>query len=262
MLDEFGSLASLTLRISQRDFSAKYKGSTLGLLWSVVTPLAMLAVYTFIFTYVFRSTWTGINGTSQYALNIFVGLIFHLQLIETFGASSASIVGNPNYIKKVVFPVGILPLAKVVTIFIHTLISVVVLFIFYAFINNGFFLLGMLNFLIVVILHTLMCLGLAWSIAAVGVYVRDISHALSLFSMLLLFMSPIFYSIEMVPEEFRWIMNFNPNTLFINKGRNALLSGELLSISSVFWIFCVTSLFCFVSYRFFKYLKKGFADVL
>lgn len=256
------NLATLTLRLTQREFISRYRGSALGLLWSIVTPLAMLSIYTFIFTYVFKTTWTGAGGTSEYAVNIFIGLIFHLQLVETFGSSAYSIISHPNYIKKVVFPIGILPIVQILNIFAHTIISVVILFGFIIALNGSLPLAGAIDFLILVALHIFMCLALSWIIGGIGVYFRDIAHALSLISMVLLFMSPVFYSLDRVPERFRWIMKINPNTFFIFKGRSLLLGGGHLHLITLIWLTALLGLLCVVSYKIFKHLQRGFADVI
>ena len=245
-----------------KEIKVKYSGSVLGLVWAVIMPLVMLCVYTFVFSVVFQAKWGQLTESkSQFALILFAGLILFNLFSESLSSSSYSIIGNENYVKKVVFPLEILPVVNVFVVFFHFLISFLVLVLFY-FIVEGLPPLTFVFIPFILFFYLLFTVGFCWIVSSLSVYLRDISYFVSIVCKLLLFLSPIFYAVSSVPVEYRPILSLNPLTPFIENFRDYAIFGDLPTLGSV--LFCCFSGFIsfYVGFLVFSKLKKGFADVI
>lgn len=245
-----------------REILGRYRGSAGGLVWSLVTPILMLAVYTFVFSGIFQARWSQ-DATSplDYALQLFVGLIIHGLAAECLNRSPALIVGNVSYVKRVIFPLEILPLVNLVTALFHFAISLAVLFVFYALVE------GHVHFTVLwlpVILapYIVMLSGISWALAGLGVYLRDISQVTGLITMVLMFMSPVFYPASALPARFQTVFQFNPLTIIIEESRQVLLNGMQPDLKALAVYTLVAVVVCLSGYTVFQKMKKGFADVL
>ncbi|HNX67875.1 MAG TPA: ABC transporter permease [Candidatus Omnitrophota bacterium] len=259
----FWRYRDLLAQLVRRNIEARYKGTMMGLVWVVVTPLLMLAVYTFVFGCVFKARWSGDLGDSKaaFALIMFCGMSVFNIFSESINGSVSVIPGNTNYVKKVVFPLEILPAAAVLTAIFFGLIWFGLLFL-----GVGIFLhrfsaaILFLPFLIGA-LFLLSC-GTAWIAASLGVYFRDLPHAVGILLQVLTFMTPIFYSIEMVPEFFRPALLINPLTPMVEYARKVVIFDQWPNGYS----FGILALFSFgvfqLGYFWFMKTKRGFADVL
>lgn len=249
--------------MTKREITSRYRGSSLGMLWSFINPLLMLIVYTFVFSVVFKAKWPGTaeESKSQFAIILFAGMIVHAFFCEVLNLSSNNIVGNSNYVKKVVFPLEILTIITTFAALFNMLISTVVLFL----IN---FLLGdslhwtILLTPIVVFPIFILAIGVGWLVSALGVYIRDIGQFMGVLTSLLLFLSPVFFSLNSLPEQFRGIIELNPLTFIIEEFRKVFIFGELPNFYGLLKYLLFSSVFCFFSYKLFIKLRKGFADVL
>ena len=192
----------LTLRLTERDILSRYRGSVLGIGWSFITPLAMLAVYTFIFSQVFKARWGGLeqSGPLAFAVNLFAGLIAFNLFSECVGKAPMLIVSNPNYVKKVVFPLDTLGWVAVGSSCFNALTSIFILIIFEL---AAFGKVPGTIIWIPIIWLPLICASLAttWIIAMMGVFLRDIGQIIAVALNMLMFLSPIFFPISAMPEK-------------------------------------------------------------
>lgn len=253
----------LIARLIKRDVLGRYKGSLLGLAWSFVTPIIMLVIYTFVFTVVFNARW-GVGGEESkgvFALQLFAGLIVHGLLAEVLTRSPSLILTNTNYVKKVVFPLEILPLVPLGSALFHAAISSLVL------ILAQLVVLGSIPWtfwMLPLVLLPLMVLtmGISWLLASLGVFLRDIGQTMGLIATMLLFLSPIFYPISALPENFHGMIHANPLTFIIEQARIVLLEGRLPDISGLLKYLAVSLVVAWLGFAWFQKTRKGFADVL
>ncbi|PSV10556.1 ABC transporter permease [Photobacterium leiognathi] len=252
---------SLILSLSKRDLQQRYQGSLLGFLWSVITPILMLGIYTFIFSVVFKAKW-GVGGDKyEFAMLLFSGLIVFNLFSDIISRSSLLIVSHSNYVKKVIFPVEILPWVVTISSLVNFLISFVIWFVFYITLI-GLPSIEILLIPIVIVPFCFLCAGLSYFISAIGVYLRDLNQIISLMITAIMFMTPIFYPISAIPEKYQSIMYINPLTNVIEMFRDLAIFGNDIKIYS-FIIYLLSSLFVYIlGYLSFKSLRKGFSDVL
>lgn len=252
-------IAQLTkLQVLQR-----YKGSILGLIWSFLTPLAMLIIYTFVFTMIFNIKWEGtITGShAEFAIALFTGLIAFNFFSESVLAAPNLIVDNPNYVKKVVFPLEILPIVSIASALINVIFSTLIL------LMGTVVVMGQLPwtllFLPLVYLPlVLFSLGLSWILASLGVFIRDTGHFLGVFVQMLFFLTPIFYPISAVPENFRFLIYMNPLSIIVNHCRRVMVWGQLPNWGELTIVTAATLLVCILGYIWFLKSKSVFSDVV
>lgn len=252
----------LIWQLVKKDISERYKGSVLGLLWSIILPLAMLAIYTFVFSFIFKARWnTGSDSKTEFALALFIGLIAHGVLADNINRAPSLIIGNVNFVKKVVFPLDILPWVTMGTTLFHASISLLVWTVVYVLVNQNFHWTSI--FLPLIFLPLVFyCMGLAWLFSAIGVFLRDISQITGLLTTILLFLSPIFYPVSILPERFQTIMYANPLTVIVEQTRSILMWGQLPDWQAVVISFVVSVFVAWVGFAFFQKARIGFADVL
>jgi lipopolysaccharide transport system permease protein len=255
----YGDLISQLVR---REFAQRYRGSVLGVFWAFVTPLLMVMVYTFVFTVVFPTRWgvDDIVGTNFVVIYL-VGAIVHGLFAEAVGRAPNLIVAQANYVKKVVFPLEILPIVVVA----GALITVTI----------GFLIAMLLN---VVLAHTIpwtiiclplilmpylvLLLGIVLLVSALGVYLRDLGQAIGVIITLTLFITPVFYPITAVPERFRFYLYLNPLTFVVEQAREVMLFGRLPNWTMLAVYMLCSVLICWFGLFVFQRARGGFADVL
>jgi lipopolysaccharide transport system permease protein len=216
----------LLWRLVRREVEVRYRGTWLGPAWALLTPLLMLMVYTFVFAYVFQIRWgdSGASSTMEFALALFAGLTAFNVFAETLHSSPGLISGNVNYVKKVVFPLELLPLAKFIGALVQGALSFGVLLLACLVVRGE--LPWTAGFLPVVLLPlALWSLGCAYFLAPLGVLVRDVGQMVGLVVTVLLFMSAVFFPIERIPPPWQSLMMFNPLVPVIDDVRRVLLGG-------------------------------------
>lgn len=253
----------LIIQFTKREVLSRYRGSILGVFWSFINPLIMLTVYTFVFSVVFKAKWGQMTSGSQFefALILFSGVIIFNVFSETVSRAPSLITGNVNYVKKVIFPLEILPLTILLSSLIHAVISFIILLVFIFIIMNNY---SLTLLLVPVLLLPLLMLtlGLSWFFAALGVYIRDIGYTIGLAINVLFFVTPIFYPVSAVPEFLRAFMYMNPLTIIVENLRKVLLWGQSPDWE-LFLIITIVSYFVMVlGFMWFRKTRKGFADVL
>lgn len=255
--------ADLIVQMTQRNIAQRYRGSALGLVWSFIQPLMMLVVYTFVFSVVFKARW-GIDvneGKGSFAVIMFCGMSMYNQFSEAVNCACVSITSNPNLVKKVIFPLEILPISQVCATFINGLAWFILLF-FGAWLILGFVGWTMLLLPVILIPLLLFTLGVSYFIASLGVFIRDMPYVISVILQILFFATPIFYPISAVPEDMQWILEGNPLTVFIEQARNVFLYGKLPDWAFLGHATIISLVVLQLGYFFFYRTKRGFADVL
>jgi len=253
----------LIKQMAWREVVGRYKGSVMGLLWSFINPVLMLAVYTFVFSVVFKAKW-GVDGDeskTSFALVLFVGLIMHGLLAEVLNRSPSLILSNVNYVKKVVFPLEILPMISIVAAIFHSVISLLVLLLVSVAIN------GYLPWTIILIPFVMLPLatlviGLAWMLASIGVFIRDVGQTIGIITTVMLFMSPVFFPLSALPEKYHPFILANPLTFIIEQSRAVLIFGHLPNWSGLGIYMLIATVVAWLGYAWFQKTRKGFADVL
>lgn len=253
----------LIAQMTQREVVGRYKGSVMGLTWSFFNPVFMLAVYTFVFSVVFKSRW-GVGGDesrTQFAVVLFVGMIVNGFFTEVLNRAPGLILSNVNYVKKVVFPLEILPVIAMGAALFHSLISLGVLLAAFA-LFNGYLHWTVIFTPLVLLPLVILTIGLAWMLASLGVFLRDVGQTIGIITMVMMFLAPVFYPVTAVPEAFRpWIMA-NPLTFIIEQSREVLIWGRLPNWAGLGVYTMVAMLVAWAGYAWFQKTRKGFADVL
>jgi len=253
----------LILKMTRREVVGRYRGSIMGLAWSFFNPVLMLIVYTFVFSVVFKARW-GVGGEESkvnFAIILFIGLIVQGLFAECINRAPGLILSNVNYVKKVIFPLEILPVIAMGSALFHTLISTVVLL-------GAILLLGSgiswttLFFPLVIFPLLLATMGLAWFIAALGVYVRDIGQICGIVTTVLMFLSPVFYPLSALPEKYQVWLQLNPLTFIIEEARRVMIFGQMPHLSGWIIHMLASSLIAWLGFAWFQKTRKGFADVL
>jgi len=254
--------AKLVYELTKRDISGRYRGSVAGSLWAFLTPLLMLAIYSFVFGYIFKSRWTAAeSGNVAFPIVLFVGLIFANFLSECLNRAPSLIIANPNYVKKVVFPLDVLPWIGLGTALFHALISILVLLL--AMLATGTPIAPTALLLPVPFLVFIpMMAGLSWFLAAMGVYFRDLQQIMAVLTTAMVFLAPIFYPRTMLPENLRWVLAVNPLTYVVETARGLVLWGQLPSIGGLAAYLGVSLLVAWMGWVCFQLTRRGFADVI
>ena len=253
---------SLIFQMTKREVIGRYRGSMLGIAWSFFNPLIMLAVYTIVFSTVFQAKWgAGSDSKTEFALVLFIGMIVHSVLAESMNSSPTLMLRNVNYVKKVVFPLEILPWVVLGSTLFHACISVIVWGLFYLIVN--FSLQWTFIFLPLILLPlVLFSLGVSWMLASLGVYIRDIGQMTGVLTTILLFMSPIFYPASRLPEPYQTIIYLNPLTFVIEQSRDVLIWGNIPDWSGLIIAYIFSMLVAWAGFAWFQKTRKGFSDVL
>lgn len=253
---------SLIFALSKREVIGRYHGSVMGLLWSFVTPLCMLAVYTFVFSVVFQARWSiSSESKTEFALMLFAGLIVFNLFADCVTRAPNLIIANTNYVKKVVFPLEVLSFVVMGSALFHFLVSLGVWLLVYAVLFGEVQATALLLPIILAPL-VIFILGLVWFLASVGVFLRDVGQFIGVLTSVLMFLSPIFYPITALPEQYRQLLLFNPLTPTIEAVRGLLFFGTVPSISVLVLSLMAALIFFLMGFAWFQKTRKGFADVL
>lgn len=256
----------LTGQLIRRELAARYRGSLLGVVWSLLTPLLMLAVYTFVFSVVFKTRWSGMaiqEGGSQadFALILFSGLALHQWLAECLSQAPTLISNQANYVKRVIFPLRIFPVVLVSTAFVQYLISMGILLTAMLVVYHS--IPWTVLYLPVILLpFLLLLLGISWLLASLGVFIPDIRHVTGLLTTVLLFLSTIFYPAEALPEAIRAYIYLNPLSFIVDQIRAVCFWGKGPNWLLLSLYYAVGISVYFSGYWWFRTTRKGFADIL
>ena len=253
----------LIWQMTRRDVMGRYRGSVMGLAWSFFNPVLMLIVYTFVFSVVFKARWSvgGEESKAGFAIVLFVGMIVHGIFAECVNRAPGLILSNVNYVKKVVFPLEILPWVAMGSALFYGLVSVIVLMLAQLVVNQSFPWTSVL-FPLVFLPLIFASMGFTWFLAALGVFVRDVGQVTGVFTTVLLFLSPVFYPVSALPEKYQGWLQLNPLTLIIEESRKVLIFGSLPDWPSLGVALLAGLAIAATGFWWFQKTRKGFADVL
>lgn len=253
----------LILQLVQRDIVGRYRGSLVGIAWSFFNPLLMLAVYTFVFSVVFESRWGAAIEDSRagFAVMLFSGIIIHGLLAECINKAPSVILVNANYVKRVVFPLEILPWVAMGSALFHAAIGLLVLLAAELIIGHSIpWTFVLIPFVLAPLLGVVM--GFAWILSATSVYLRDIAQLTGIFTTALLFMAPVLYPISALPEQYRSWLYLNPLTLIVEQARAVLVVGKIPDWGSLGIYMAFSVAFAWLGFWWFQKTRRGFADVI
>ncbi|MFN3298221.1 ABC transporter permease [Caldimonas sp.] len=254
--------AQLLFGMVRREILGRYRGSFLGGVWPLLAPILLLSVYTVAFHDLLGARWPGIEGRAGFASMVFAGMLLHGALAEVLSRAPQTIVGQPNFVKKVVFPLAVLPVVPVGVAAFHALLGFFVLAVAAWFVPGEGVRLTALLLPVFLLPYLVMLAGVSWGLAALGVYVRDVSQVVGISSTMLLFLSPIFFPLSALPVEFQPIVALNPLTWVVEGARGLLFDGVLPGLSIMVPYVSVSLSIGVLGAVLFGRLKPGFGDVL
>ena len=263
MLQSFWKNRELIALMTKREVLGRYRGSVMGLAWSFLHPVFLLTVYTLVFSVIFKARWGdgGEENRIQLAILLFVGMIVHGVFSEVLNRAPVLILGHVNYVKKVVFPLEILPVVAMGTTLFHCLASFIML-LTACLLLNGHLQWTAIFMPLVLLPLAILTLGLAWLITSIGVFLRDIGHTMGLFTTVMLFLSPVFYPTTALPPSFQpWFMA-NPLTFIIEQSRDVVIWGYMPNWVGLGAYTIVAGFVAWAGYAWFQKTRRGFADVL
>jgi lipopolysaccharide transport system permease protein len=252
----------LVTSLARRELQQRYRGSLLGMAWTLVNPLLMLAIYTFVFASVFRMRWPQVSDNPlDFALMLFAGLLVFNVFAECMGRAAGLVLSTPNLVKKVVFPLHLQAWSVLGAALCQGAINLAVLLLAMLAVRGTIPWTAVLLPAVAIPL-CLVLLGALWLVSALGVYLRDIGQLIGHLVMMLMFLSPLFYPVEAIPEAFRDLFFLNPMTALITEARKVLVIGTLPDWSTLgIYTLCALG-FAWAGYAFFQRARRGFADVL
>ncbi|WP_039953877.1 ABC transporter permease [Rhodanobacter thiooxydans] len=258
----FGKHRSLVTELSKREILGRYRGASFGLFWSLISPFLMLLVYTLAFGSVMKVKWPQVqDGSSHYSLILFVGLIVHGFFAECLTRAPLLITSNPNFVKRIIFPLELMPWPMVVSALFHAMMNVVVFIALRAAIDHTFT--WQVALLPVVLLPLIVfTLGLSWFLAAAGVYLRDINQVTGVLATAMLFLSSAMFPVSALPENFRFMIKLNPLTFIIDQAREVALWGRMPDWRGLGLYLMFGVVVMYAGYAFFRVTRKGFGDVI
>lgn len=254
---------ALIRQMTKREVVGRYRGSFMGLAWSFFNPLLMLLVYTFVFTIVFHSRWAGTTATDKtsFAIVLFIGMIVFAIFADSINRAPTLITSNVSYVKRVVFPLEILPIVGMGASVFHALISLLVWLLAYVLLVGAPHLTALLLPL-VILPFVVGILGASWILASIGVFMRDVNQTVGILTTALMFLAPVFYSTANLPPRFRPVVMANPATFIIEQARAVLVWGQLPDWVGLGVYSLVSLLFAWAGFWWFQKTRKGFSDVL
>jgi len=244
-----------------RELANRYRATNLGLIWIIINPLLMLSIYTFVFGFIFKSKWRGDSSVLDFVSMMYCGLIVYGLFSETISKSVDAIVNNPNYVKKVIFPLELLPVCNLLTALFSSLISFCFLLILIV-VDQHHISMTVFFAPFVILPVAFYAIGFGWFVAALGVFFRDLNQFTGVLLTILMFLSPVFYSSSQAPAFAQHLMTFNPLTYSIEALRDVAVNG--LGVSITVWSahMCFALLIALGGFSFFQLTRPAFADVI
>ena len=255
------SRMELIFSFARRELLSRYKGSALGIAWAVLTPVVMIAIFTFIFAGIFGARFGVTDSHWDYAIYLFCGLLPWTMFQESVQQSANTIVAHANLVKRVVFPLETLPAAQVFAALANQLFATIALLIAAIIVRQRLDL-SALWLPVLLVPQLIFALGVAWLIASLGVYLRDIAQGITLLLMAWMYLTPIIYPESIVPDRFRTFINLNPFTSLVRSYRRIFLEGAAPDWRGLAYFAAVALLIFIFGYWWFARTRKGFADVV
>ena len=253
----------LIYQMVKRDVIGRYKGSVFGVAWSFFNPIFMLVIYTFVFSIVFKAKWAGAASDSktEFSLILFTGMIVFGLFSEAINRAPSLVISNVNYVKKVVFPLEMLPIISMGSVLFHSFVSLLILLVAFILVN-GYLPWTAIYIPVVFAPLIILSLGISWFLASLGVFMRDVGQTVGLLTTVLMFVSPIFYPLSSLPQEFQGWIALSPVSFIIEQARAILIFGLSPDWQGLALYAIVALLFMWLGFAWFQKTRKGFADVL
>lgn len=252
----------LIKQLVKKEIYGRFQGTQLGIFWVILEPLLMLAVYVFVFRVVFERHWNTENETTlEFSIMLFAGLMIFNLFREVTAGAPRLILKNVNYVKKVVFPLEVLPLVSILSGLYHLAVSIFILSLIYI-ISNGHIHLEVMYIPLILTPYVIMLFGVSMFLAAIGVYLRDIAQIIGMIVMAILFMSAIFYPIESVPDKYHIWFYLNPVAFTVDQFRSVFILGQSPDWNWLLFYYPMSFVIFIFSFIWFQKVRKGFADVL
>lgn len=253
-LKEIYAYREMIFSLVRRDLKGRYKGSVLGFLWTFINPLLQLGVYTMVFSVIMR------NGIKDYYLFLFVALIPWIFFSTSLSGGASCIWAQKEMVKKIYFPREVLPISFVTTQFVNMLLSFLVIFAVLIVCGKGLNPVAMLCLPIIMIVEYMLAMGVALIVSALTVYLRDVEYILGIITMAWQFLTPVMYSIDMVPEKLMPLFNLNPMTPIIVAYRDILYYRQVPKLQTLLHASLLGILLMVVGMVSFSVLKRHFAE--
>ena len=259
----FAEHKNLIAQFTRREVYLKYKGSYLGVIWAFVQPLMLLSVYTYVFSYIFEMKWgvAAEGGRLEFAMALFVGILTFNLLGDVANAAPTLMMAHANYVKRVIFPLEILPLAKLLGVLVHSVAGILIVVVVNL-VTEHTLPWTLLLLPVVWIPMSLFALGCGYLLAAFGVFIRDLGTTIGVVINMFFFLSPIFYPLEAVPSDLQVYCKLNPIAIFVEDARRVVLWNQM---PDWYWLsggFVVSLITFAAGYLIFMKSKKAFADVI
>ena len=253
----------LLLAYAKREFLAAYRETVLGMAWSILTPLILLALFTLVFGGIFKGRFNQAvaETPAEFALALFIGLSFYLCIGQSLTAAPALMLANTAYVKTLSFPLEVLPVSAVLNLLANLGIGLALCFIAF-FIMHGYIHWTAIWLVPLIVCIGLICLGLSWFLSSLSVFVRDVPSITGPLSMILMFLSGVFFPIESVPAGLAWLFKINPIAIIIDQARGAFLYGRTPRLGMTAVVLALSLLTAIGGYWFFIRTKPAFADVI
>lgn len=253
---------SLTWQMAKRDVLGRYRGASFGLLWSLISPFLMLLIYTLAFGYLLKSRWPGTSGNiADFSMLLFIGLIVHGFFAECLNRAPILIVSSPNLVKRIVFPLQVLPWMMVLSALFHAIANSLV----YVALNlalRGEFMPTVLLLPLVVLPLAVAALGVGWLLSSLSVFLRDIGQITGVLATAMLFLSSAIVPVDTLPDHYQWVFRLNPLTFIIDQAREVAFWGRMPDWAGLGLYAMGAVLFAYLGYAVFQKTRRGFADVL
>lgn len=254
-IKEIYAYRTMIVSLVKRDLKGRYKGSVLGFLWTFINPLFQLLIYTFVFSIVMR------NGIKDYYMFLFVALIPWIFFATSLSGGTTCITGQKNMVQKIFFPREVLPLSFVISQFVNMLLSFIVIFAVMLIMRYTFNPLALLCLIPVMITEFILALGFTFILSAVTVYFQDMQFIMGIFTMAWQFLSPVMYSVEMVPERFQTVyMYVNPMAPIIIAYRDILYYGRVPELATLLTALVMGVVLFFIGWFTFDRMQRHFAE--
>jgi lipopolysaccharide transport system permease protein len=251
----------LIAQLVRREFHIRFRGAILGTLWAIISPMITVLMYAFVFGIIFHSRWGDEEVPQSFLIIVLLGMCIHGVLAEALSRAPSAIVGQPGYVKKVVFPLEILPIVVTMNSAFNAIITLIIVLIA-AIITNGWIPLTVLLLPIVILPYVVLITGIVLFVSSIGVYIRDMSQITGVVTTLALFLAPIFYPLSAVPEHYRFLLYLNPVTVIVENAREVTLYGHEPYWPALLIYTLVACVIFWLGYCWFQKSRNGFADVI
>ncbi|UNK41912.1 ABC transporter permease [Luteimonas sp. S4-F44] len=250
------------MELTKRDILGRYRGASFGLLWSLISPFMMLVVYTLAFGYILKARWPGTTGnTADFAMLLFMGLITHGFFAECLSRAPTLVTGNANLVKKIVFPLEVLPWTVVLSALFHAMTNTLVFIALNLLLRHELHPTVLLWPLVLLPL-AFVALGVVWLVSSLSVYLRDIGQVTGVLATAFLFLSSAIIPVETLPENYQTIFRLNPLTFIIDQARDVAFWGRAPDWAGLATYLMGALFFAYMGFAVFQKTRRGFADVL